>query len=53
MMCEGFNCGRTVKNNRWARTKATGWFFTRDGRAFCPNHVPAWVPAWRRQQGKP
>lgn len=34
-------------------TKAAGregWFFQRDDSAFCPKHVPEWVPAWRQKR---
>jgi hypothetical protein len=33
------------------RAQAAGWFFSRrEDAAFCPDHVPDWVPAWRERQ---
>jgi hypothetical protein len=43
-------CGRTFwDSGRWSKTKAQdeGWFFQQNGAAWCPDHVPAWVAAWR------
>jgi len=35
--------------SRWdvIRAAEKGWFFQHDGAAFCPTHVPDWVPEWR------
>lgn len=33
------------------RAAEAGWFFSRqDECAYCPAHVPDWVPAWREKQ---
>jgi hypothetical protein len=48
--CDGAkDCKNVVKNNRWARTKS-GWFETKSGEFFCPEHIPAWVEEWRRRK---
>lgn len=57
MKCK--TCGKKVphKNktgrlSKWDVIKAgeAGWFFQRDGTAWCPNHVPEWVESWRERQ---
>ena len=30
--------------------EARAWFFQRNGRCWCPRHIPAWVPGWRDRQ---
>jgi hypothetical protein len=49
--CAG--CEESVPDNRWSkiRASAAGWFFQKDGTAYCPLHVPAWVAGWRRSRG--
>lgn len=35
------------------RAHEAGWFFSRrEGLAYCPEHVPDWVPAWRARQAR-
>jgi hypothetical protein len=43
------NTGRVGK---WNVMKASreGWFFQKDDTAWCPDHVPDWVAAWRARQ---
>lgn len=49
--CEFYReCGARIRNHYWAKVKAEGWFFTKDGRAFCPDHIPEWVAAWRKKK---
>lgn len=45
-------CARAVKPHKWAQIKAheEGWFFTKNGEAWCPEHLPAWVGPWRARQ---
>lgn len=45
--CE--DCDEKIKNHAWAKIKADGWFLTRDGRAYCPNHQ-SWVAGWRKRK---
>lgn len=26
----------------------SGWFVAKDGKKFCPNHIPVFSPDWRR-----
>ncbi|WP_157533939.1 MULTISPECIES: hypothetical protein [Microbacterium] len=40
----------TIADERWAMTKSD-WFFQRNGAAFCPDHLPEWVPEWRARRG--
>jgi hypothetical protein len=48
IICDELGCTKRVKNHRWGKTKAEGWFFSRADRgAFCPDHIPAWVVEWR------
>lgn len=50
--CAAKGCKAQHEDNKFAAIRAgqEGWFKTRDGDAFCPRHVPAWVPAWRAKQ---
>lgn len=27
-----------------------GWFHKKDGDSWCPEHIPAWVAAWRAKR---
>lgn len=47
-------CDRTVPGHRWGKIKAQdqGWFFAKDGAAFCPEHVPEWVEEWRARKAE-
>lgn len=47
--CNVFLCPERVKNHKWGRIKAQGWLFTKDGRHFCPRHLPAWYTKWHNK----
>lgn len=42
-------CEATCPGHRWGVIRAgkEGWFFGKDGKAYCPDHGPAWVAEWR------
>lgn len=48
--CE--DCDATGKNHKWARIRSDGWFFTKDSKAYCPLHTPAWVSEWRAKKNR-
>lgn len=50
--CSHPGCTQAVLNHRWAhlRAQTDGWFFQRNNTAWCPDHVPDWVPAWRAKR---
>ena len=48
--CAESDCTASVKNHYWGHVKADGWFFSKEGPAWCPEHLPDWVPAWRERQ---
>jgi hypothetical protein len=51
MKCE--LCGKELpKEHAWAKIRAhsDGWFFSKDGTAWCPDHNPEWVAEWRAKQ---
>lgn len=50
--CSQPDCTQVVKNHAWAKIKADGWFFQRDGSLWCPEHVPDWVDAWRARKAR-
>lgn len=51
--CNGPDCMNRLKNHRWAKTKAIDWFFMASAdQAFCPDHIPDWVEAWRKSKEK-
>lgn len=43
---------RTGRVSKWLVIKAQdeGWFFHRDGTAYCPDHTPHWVEEWRAKR---
>lgn len=47
VQCDHQDCEATHPNHAWGRIRAEGWFHQKDGQAYCPEHVPAWVEAWR------
>jgi hypothetical protein len=48
--CTHPGCPAKIADHRWGRTKANGWFFSKDGEAWCPDHVPRWVATWRAKE---
>lgn len=50
--CSIKGCRTSYSKDMWSSIKATeaGWFQQKDLTAFCPEHVPDWVPAWRAKQ---
>jgi hypothetical protein len=48
--CSADGCDATVPDHYWGKVKAAGWFFQRNGDAWCPEHVPEWVAEWRSRQ---
>jgi len=53
VICDEDGCEEKIKNHAWGHIKAEGWFFGRDGEtAWCPNHIPDWVSAWRAKKAK-
>lgn len=52
LRCSHPDCPRSVKNHRWGITKASDWFFGKDGKQYCPDHIPDWVEAWRKRKKK-
>lgn len=52
VFCSGLDetCEEKIKNHRWGRTKAIGWFFSEsENKAYCPDHIPDWVEKWRQR----
>ena len=48
-------CLATVKiGSKWDHLRAhtEGWFFTKDGQRYCPDHHPAWVAEWRARKAR-
>lgn len=44
--CEEPLCAQQIKNNKFTKIRS-GWFFTKDDKAYCPKHIPKWVKKWR------
>jgi len=42
-------CHAEIQDNYWSKVKS-GWFQTRDGRSWCPVHIPEWVEEWRKNK---
>lgn len=51
--CEDPKCDRVISAHAWGRIRAgsDGWFETKDGRLYCPDHQE-WVADWRAKQKK-
>ena len=50
---EDLNCTASHPGSRWDAMKADrgGWFHSyQEEQAYCPDHVPDWVPAWREKR---
>jgi len=45
--CDHPGCEAKIKNHAWGKIRAEGWFFQRNGKAYCPDHLPEWVDKWR------
>ena len=47
--CAYPGCTNGYKTHRWNDIKAhdAGWFQQKDGRSWCPEHIPDWVVQWR------
>jgi hypothetical protein len=45
-------CTASHPSGKWGvmRADKDGWFHSKAEGAFCPAHVPDWVPAWREKQ---
>lgn len=53
VICDRLGCDRRYKNHYWGKVKAAeDWFTTKTGKAFCPDHHPEWVAAWRARLKK-
>lgn len=52
--CHAEGCEANYRAHQWGTTKAAaeGWFFQKDGTAWCPEHVPAWVEQWRAEKAE-
>ena len=50
--CHHPGCTAAHANHYWGSVKAAGWFHGRDGTAWCPEHLPAWVGPWRQRQAR-
>lgn len=49
IQCDIPSCESKIKNHRWGSIKGEGWFHMKDGKSFCPEHVPDWVKEWRKR----
>lgn len=51
LVCDGVPaCEERIPNHRWGRTKAEGWRELKDGKIFCPTHVPDWMRTWSEKK---
>lgn len=49
--CAHPGCLNTHPSGKWGniRAHADGWFASKDGTEYCPDHVPEWVKKWRKE----
>lgn len=52
MKCKHRPCQKTYPEHRWGKIRAAeeGWFISRDGVPWCPEHKPPWVDDWRAKK---
>jgi hypothetical protein len=50
LKCSEPTCDKTIKNHMWGKIKAEGWFFQKDDKQWCPDHIPDWVEEWRARR---
>ena len=50
IVCSVHGCHKSIKDNRWSKTKNDDWFHQRDDTSYCPEHVPSWVAEWREKK---
>jgi hypothetical protein len=50
--CANEQCTEQHPSGKWGTIRAdeTGWFHALNGEAYCPKHVPLWVPQWRARK---
>lgn len=50
--CSKEECSKTFTPHLWGTREAqrAGWFLQRNGDAWCPEHNPDWVAAWRAKR---
>lgn len=49
------SCTATHPGSKWdcMRADKEGWFHSKEGKIYCPEHKPAWVNSWRaKKQGR-
>jgi hypothetical protein len=49
--CAEPGCAAKHPGGKWGNIRAhsDGWFESRDGKSYCPKHVPKWVKKWRKK----
>lgn len=52
--CAHSGCDQTYQDHHWGHKKAQSqdWFMQKNGRSWCPQHVPSWVAKWRANKGR-
>lgn len=49
IVCDHPGCENTRKSHRWGNP-GNRWFSQKDGKSFCPEHIPDWVADWRARK---
>lgn len=52
--CSRDGCTKSYTPHHWGakRAESEGWFLQKNGDAWCPDHNPDWVAAWRARRKK-
>lgn len=52
VVCHNTRCTESYIPHREGKidSLAKGWFEMRDGKAWCPKHIPTWVSGWRAKK---
>lgn len=50
--CSHEGCPANHPDHYWGHVRASEWFHARNGKAWCPEHLPGWVKPWRESKGQ-
>jgi hypothetical protein len=52
--CSEPGCTASYVPHKWGSINAykAGWFLQKNGKDWCPDHIPEWVDEWRLRTGR-
>ena len=43
-------CTAFIQNHKWGKIHSSDWFFMKDGKSYCPDHIPDWYESWKARK---